>query len=67
MEFAEHTLTDSISFVEDITYYSIIKQMLTGLQFIHGHSMIHGDLKPANILVNERYVNYLLSHGVNYK
>jgi serine/threonine protein kinase len=33
---------------------SIMRQILTGLQYAHEHGVIHRDIKPENILVHER-------------
>jgi len=32
---------------------SILMQVLTGLNFAHGRGIVHGDVKPENVLVNE--------------
>ena len=31
----------------------IIKQILYGLQFLHGNGVLHRDLKPTNVLVDQ--------------
>ena len=31
----------------------ILKQILTGLQYLNCHNIAHRDIKPSNILVNE--------------
>lgn len=40
----------------DMAIYSIIKQVASGLKFLHSHKVIHGDMKPANVIVvDNRY------------
>eukprot|EP01112_Ceratiomyxa_fruticulosa_P008417 TRINITY_DN2181_c0_g1_i2.p1 TRINITY_DN2181_c0_g1~~TRINITY_DN2181_c0_g1_i2.p1 ORF type:complete len:769 (+),score=147.27 TRINITY_DN2181_c0_g1_i2:1067-3373(+) len=36
-----------------------------GLAFIHGHNVIHGDLKPQNILVDENNVVHISDFGLS--
>ena len=37
----------------------ITKQILKGLEFIHRENILHRDLKPTNILINEERIKYL--------
>ncbi len=42
---------------------SIFKQLLTGIELIHQHKMLHLDIKPANILVRPGFDPLLLDFG----
>jgi len=33
---------------------SVLTQMLRGLDFLHGHAKLHGAVKPANLLINDK-------------
>lgn len=35
----------------------IAKQVLTGLVYLHGHGVIHGDLQPGNLLLAMKNLN----------
>ena len=37
---------------EQVTY--VFYQLCTGFQYIHSHKIIHGDLKPENIMLNSK-------------
>jgi serine/threonine protein kinase len=40
------------------------REMLTGLQYLHAHDVVHRDLKPDNILVSKNGHAYLADFGV---
>ena len=55
MEFIETTLKDVLNELDGIRWpdaQQIVCQVAEGLQFLHGHSVIHGDIKPENLLVD---------------
>ena len=41
----------------------IFDQILTALQFVHGHGVIHRDIKPANVMVSGEHVK-LMDFGI---
>jgi len=48
----------------------ILKQILSGLEFLHGHGIIHRDLKPQNILMARRkndYIPKITDFGISKK
>lgn len=50
--------------------YSILKQLLDGLQFLHNNGIIHRDLKPQNILIVKRgdeYIPKITDFGISKK
>lgn len=50
-----HVLSQRIVVTEPEIRY-VVQQILLGLHYIHGHFVIHRDLKPGNVLVNEDFV-----------
>ena len=43
----------------------IIKQILYGLQFLHGNGVLHRDLKPTNVLVDQDGFMKLADFGLS--
>ena len=60
---------DVVSYVSDEQKTSILKQILTGLEFLHEQGIIHRDLKPQNILMvrrkNGEYVPKITDFGIS--
>lgn len=48
--------------VEEILKYSL--EFLTGLQYVHAHKLIHYDIKPTNILINNNGKAILTDFGL---
>ena len=49
---------------------SILRQMLTGIEFLHNQGIIHRDLKPQNILIvnrNGEYIPKITDFGISKK
>lgn len=47
----EHITSKPIEYLEEYGP-GMIKQILSGLEFLHGHNILHHDLKPSNVLVD---------------
>lgn len=51
MELADKTLDDLMDSHVTINYMNVFAQIVRGVLYLHTHNIIHGDLKPANILI----------------
>ncbi|AOW04320.1 kinase-like domain-containing protein [Yarrowia lipolytica] len=68
LEFCEHDLksiinTHTAPFGESAVK-RIVKDILTGLDFIHSHGVIHRDIKPANLLYTQGRVTKIADFGL---
>jgi serine/threonine-protein kinase len=41
-------------------------QILSGLRYIHAQGIVHGDIKPQNVLIDTRDIVRLIDFGVSY-
>lgn len=68
MELCNGTLSDLIyeeGFVEFDNWIRIMRQIVSGLAFIHEQDIIHRDLKPCNILLNEHHSVKICDFGLS--
>lgn len=65
-------LCDALKEKQSINVPYIVHQLLTVLQYIHGFGLIHGDIKPSNILIYDecrvvKLCNFGCAQKVNEK
>ncbi|KAG0271251.1 Cyclin-dependent kinase 20, partial [Linnemannia gamsii] len=65
MELASHTLHDAIvgRRIDTPIFLKYAKMMAVGIVHLHSHQILHGDLKPVNILITEQNVIKLADLG----
>jgi serine/threonine protein kinase len=49
-------------FASEALHYT--RRILTGLEFCHGREVVHGDIKPTNVFVDDRGATFLGDFGV---
>lgn len=68
MEFIEGKEITQIPF-EVEKFYKFLRQILSVFKYVHSNGIIHGDIKPANILVTKddeiKILDFGLSHRIN--
>jgi serine/threonine-protein kinase/endoribonuclease IRE1 len=69
VDLCEETLKEHM-YSHDIEYLRkhgprMIKEVLTGLQFLHDHGILHRDLKPSNVLVDVEGNMRLADFGIS--
>lgn len=45
-------------------YRHLVREICAGVSYLHGHGVVHGDLKPANVLVGSEGVVKLTDFGL---
>ena len=66
-EYIKGNTLDNIKYL-DLNYdikYKIIKDIGNVLEYMHINHMIHRDLKPGNIIIDENYNTYLIDYGIS--
>uniref|UniRef100_A0ACD6A3V6 Uncharacterized protein n=1 Tax=Avena sativa TaxID=4498 RepID=A0ACD6A3V6_AVESA len=58
-------ITDASSRLEWRTCYKIIKGICNGLHYLHGNHIVHLDLKPLNVLLDEHMVPKIADFGLS--
>ncbi|KAJ7933913.1 kinase-like domain-containing protein, partial [Mycena leptocephala] len=43
----------------------IVLGVASGLEYLHDHDIVHGDLKPSNVLVDEQFVPHICDFGIS--
>ena len=51
--------------LEWATCYKIIKGICEGIRYLHEHNIIHLDLKPANILLDDDMIPKITDFGLS--
>lgn len=53
--------------ISDLSYSKIIVQILERIEIVHDYGMVHGDIKPDNIVVGDRDPGmlHLIDFGVS--
>ncbi|AFP65660.1 cyclin-dependent kinase 2 (nucleomorph) [Chroomonas mesostigmatica CCMP1168] len=71
MEYCEHTLASKIISNREcknrlslLSIRRVIRQLLLGIDILHKNGVVHRDLKPHNILVNNRNVYKICDFGL---
>jgi serine/threonine protein kinase len=59
------TFVDASCEPEWTQYYQIIKGICTGLLYLHENRIVHLDLKPANILLDDNLVPKIADFGLS--
>ena len=50
---------------DELVLYRIMKQMLTGLEYLHSLRLLHRDLKPSNALISSKGIVKLADFGIS--
>ena len=68
-EFATNTLQDRIKYEQftDFELRNYMKQILEGMKYLHSKHILHNDLKPANIYINEGKIVKIADFGLSRK
>ena len=66
MEHAGEELGSLYQRVDQINIASLIVQLLTGLQRLHHQHLVHNDITPPNILVDDRGLEKLVDFGQSF-
>ena len=53
-------ITDNNNNISNENIISIMKQLVGALQYVHDKKIVHGDIKPNNIMVSTDYKNVKL-------
>lgn len=66
MEFIEGKEITQIPF-EIEKFYNFLRQIFSVFKYVHSNGIIHGDIKPANILVTQKNEIKILDFGLSHR
>lgn len=56
----------SIKFnLTEVELWNIFRQVLCGIKYLHYQNIVHGDIKPQNLLVNEDDIVKIADFGIS--
>ena len=67
MPYCPSSSLDLVGKVDEATLWRIIKDVASGLDYLHEIGVIHHDIKPDNILVNEKGQFVITDFGISVK
>jgi serine/threonine protein kinase len=67
MEYFEYTFYDHIKYgtPKTLDKMKLIHDVIRGLDFLHSHRIIHGDIKPQNIMIRDNHTAVIIDFGLS--
>lgn len=59
------TSTSNISSLSDLELWNIFRQVVAGIRYLHYQNVVHGDIKPQNLLVGENGIVKIADFGIS--
>ena len=57
--------TNSCNALSDLQVWDVTRQVIKGLKYLHDNDIVHGDIKPQNLLVDKDYVIKIADFGIS--
>ncbi|KAG1802932.1 kinase-like domain-containing protein [Suillus plorans] len=65
MFYKNRTLKDCLVHIHNDQRLKLLRQFLSGLEYLHRNKVIHGDLKPTNVLIDDSWNAVLTDFGLS--
>ncbi|KAG0708610.1 kinase-like domain-containing protein [Suillus ampliporus] len=63
--YERRTLKDNLGNIQDNQRLKLLRQFFSGLAYLHHKKVIHGDLKPTNVLIDDSFCVVLTDFGLS--
>jgi [calcium/calmodulin-dependent protein kinase] kinase len=57
--------SDGVTSLPDLELWNIFRQVVAGVRYLHFQNIVHGDIKPQNLLVGEDGVVKIADFGIS--
>ncbi|GMH50991.1 hypothetical protein TL16_g00921 [Triparma laevis f. inornata] len=57
--------TNSCNPLTDLQVWDVTRQIMKGLKYLHDNDIVHGDIKPQNLLVDKDFVIKIADFGIS--